>query len=41
MFLDSRKQAKMQWLQHPGQSSRDNLNKARLVEISGMKRGNI
>ena len=26
MFLDQRKQAKMQWLQDPNQSNVDNLN---------------
>jgi hypothetical protein len=29
VFLDQRKQAKMQWLQHPNQSNIDNLNNVR------------
>jgi len=29
MFFDQRKQAKMQWLQDPSQSSVDNLNNVR------------
>jgi len=36
--LDRRKQAKMQWLQDPKQSSLDNV---KLVDISGTKRRNI
>jgi hypothetical protein len=37
-FLDRRKQAKMQWLQDPKQSSLDNV---KLVDISGTKRRHI
>jgi hypothetical protein len=43
LSLDQRKQDKMQWLQHPNQSSVGNLNNVRckLVDISGNKRRNI
>jgi len=41
IFLDQRKQVKMQWLQDPNQSNVDNINNVRhkLVEISGKNEG--
>jgi hypothetical protein len=43
VFLDQRKQAKMQWLQDPSQSNRDikTMQDVKLADISGTKRRNI